>query len=318
MRYSRLANYHNSMLRDTVRTEAFRQALSDTVRPGDVVVDIGCGTGILSCFACQAGARHVYAIDSGPIIETARQIARLNGFEKRITFVPGLSSKVDIPERADVLVSETLWNFGLGEGIVPTIADARQRWLKPAGKIIPESFAMVVAPVEVSEYHERLAVADHAYGLDLSPLRRSAYNTVRMTDVPESAILAPPCVVHHVDLNRHYEGVAGMEADFSVSRSGELSAIMGYFDAGLTDKVRLGNGPPNRAKSWKQAIFPLEGAIAVEPGDRVSVDIKTYYENDTAWVWETAVMSNDNTLKASFRQSTLHSQFDLRARLFGK
>ena len=68
-------DYHVSMLRDTVRTNAFREAILATVAEGDVVVDIGCGTGILSLFACQAGARRVYAIDRGPVLDVARDLA---------------------------------------------------------------------------------------------------------------------------------------------------------------------------------------------------------------------------------------------------
>ena len=69
---------HRRMLNDRIRTEAFRDAIEKVVKPGDVVVDVGAGTGILSLFAARAGAARVYAIERSPTIEQAKAIARAN------------------------------------------------------------------------------------------------------------------------------------------------------------------------------------------------------------------------------------------------
>ena len=80
-------DFHRSMLVDEERCLTFMRAILNRVRPGDIVLDIGSGTGILTLFACLAGARHVYAVEQDSVIEVARRICRENGFEERVTFV---------------------------------------------------------------------------------------------------------------------------------------------------------------------------------------------------------------------------------------
>ena len=131
-------------------------------------VDIGTGTGLLSYFACQAGAARVYAIEEGPVVNLAREMAKLNGFDDRVEFFNDLSYRVELPERADVLITETLWNFGIGEGMIGFLADARRRFLKPEARIIPGSVDLHVAPLQADKQyallHER---PSDRHGLDL-------------------------------------------------------------------------------------------------------------------------------------------------------
>jgi protein arginine N-methyltransferase 1 len=88
-----------SMIADTVRMRAYTAALRAAVKPGDVVLDIGTGTGIFALLACQYGASKVYAIEPNDNIQVARKLARENGFQDRIEFIQDLSTKVDLPER---------------------------------------------------------------------------------------------------------------------------------------------------------------------------------------------------------------------------
>src|SRR5262245_14768649 len=98
---SLILDEHRHYLADQVRTAAFRQAIEEIVKPGDVVIDMGAGTGILGLLACQAGARRVYSIDSGGVIELARKLCHANGFGDRVIFVKGLSTRVELPEKVD-------------------------------------------------------------------------------------------------------------------------------------------------------------------------------------------------------------------------
>src|SRR5471032_1272785 len=97
---SLLIDEHRQYVSDRARVDAFARAIASVVRPGDVVVDLGCGTGILGLLACRAGAARVYAIDSGSMLDVARRLARANGFADRIVHVPGHSTRVTLPERA--------------------------------------------------------------------------------------------------------------------------------------------------------------------------------------------------------------------------
>lgn len=97
---------YRAMIDDPVRLAAFQDAITQVVRPGDVVVDLGCAMGNFSVFACRAGARRVYAVEASPIIEVAREVVRANGFSNRVRFLPGLSTAIDVPERAQVVIFE--------------------------------------------------------------------------------------------------------------------------------------------------------------------------------------------------------------------
>src|SRR3972149_406336 len=152
-----ILDYHSSMLLDSERLDAFRRAIQAVVKPGDIVLDIGCGTGILSLFACQAGAAHVYAVEQGQIIEIARHACRDNGFDDRVTFVEDWSSRIDVPRRADVLLSETIGNAAFDEGILGLVVDASKRLLVEGARMIPYALELWAAPVQADPYPPALA-----------------------------------------------------------------------------------------------------------------------------------------------------------------
>jgi len=136
---------HEMMLSDGVRTAAYQSAIEANARPGDVVLDVGTGSGILALFAARAGARKVYAIEPTGIIELAKRIAQRNGLASRIEFIQARVEEVDLPEKADCIVSEWLGVFALQENMLPSIASARDRLLKPGGKILPETVRLFLA-----------------------------------------------------------------------------------------------------------------------------------------------------------------------------
>ena len=85
--FSQAIPFQRKLLNDRTRMQAYRQAIKEMVRPGDVVLDVGTGSGILALFACQAGAGHVYPVDSSPVVRVVKRLAHVNGFEERITFL---------------------------------------------------------------------------------------------------------------------------------------------------------------------------------------------------------------------------------------
>ena len=130
----RLLRLHRSLLSDRQRTEGYRRAIFATVKKGDVALDLGTGMGILALFACQAGARKVYAIEARDVIEIAKRACLQNGYQDRVVFLKGLSYRLDLPEKVDVLITETMGNLGLEENILGTVMDARKRFLKRDGQ----------------------------------------------------------------------------------------------------------------------------------------------------------------------------------------
>src|SRR5947208_2282995 len=129
---------HRELLLDDVRANAYRHAIRRFVAPGSVVLDIGAGSGILSFFACEAGARRVFAIESQHTADVVTLLARHLGYAGRIEVIHDRSTNVELREPADLLVTETLGPFGFDEHILSTVIDARTRLIRPGAAIIPQ------------------------------------------------------------------------------------------------------------------------------------------------------------------------------------
>jgi enediyne biosynthesis protein CalE3 len=296
--------YHQGMLADVERVDRYREAIHEVVQPGDVVVDVGAGTGLLSYFACQAGAARVYAIDRGPVLRLAAELCRANGFEDRVVLVAADSSEVTLEEPADVLVSETLWNFGLGEGIMSALNDARERFLGPGGRTIPASFEMLTAPIELPDLHRRIAhEPPDRHGLDFSALRAYGRSNVYNGRLPASGLLADAVAFASFELDRPAATDAAGSASFLVERPGTLHGLAGWFSARLSPAVMLGNPPGEEHSNWAQAFLPLDQAVEVEPGDRVGAVIQTT-GNGSVWRWKTEVSGATGERKVQTDQTT--------------
>jgi hypothetical protein len=286
---SNLFAYHRGMLEDRERVDRYREAIHAVVKPGDVVVDIGTGTGLLAFFACQAGARRVYAVEAGPIAGLARELCRANGFDDRITIINQVSFRAALPERADVLVTETLWNFGIGEGVVGFLDDARNRLLQPGAAVIPAAVELYLAPIEAEPLHNVLtSMPRDRHGLNFSAMRRYAVNQIHVPRVDPSAFLSQPAHLLRIALDASARPDFGAEATFTVDRTGTLHALAGWFEAELSPGVRLGNVPGGERSSWAHVAFPLERGVAVAPGTAISARIDTV-ANGTGWRWSTDV-----------------------------
>jgi protein arginine N-methyltransferase 1 len=169
---------HREYLSDRARIAAYTAAIAEVVNVGDVVLDLGAGTGILGLLACRAGAHRVYAVDAGNMIEVAREVCCANGYDDRVTFVKKLSLDTELPERVDVIVADQIGRFGFDAGILEYFADARRRFLKPGGRLIPKRIRMWVAPVEAPAQRDQVEFwLSRPAGFDFAPVRRYAANS---------------------------------------------------------------------------------------------------------------------------------------------
>jgi precorrin-6B methylase 2 len=285
-------DYHRTLISDRERCAAFRKAIFEVVRPGDVVMDIGTGTGLLALFACQAGARHVYAVEEGLIADVAELVLHQHGVDDRVSLLRGRSSRLDSSLRVDVIVSETLWNFGLGEGIMATLADARSRFLKPGGQLIPRAFTLQAAPVSAAALYERVAGWDAELpGIDLSGVRRLAANNVYRATLGPEMLLAPARVLGRVELGSPPRPLLG-NACFRVERAGVVHGLGGWFAARLAPGNELSNAPPTRVPSWQHAFLPLDSPLAVAAGDELRVTVQCLLD-ESAWRWTVAKLSRN-------------------------
>ena len=278
-------DFHHSMLADEVRTSSFLRAILATVKRGDVVVDIGSGTGVLSLFAAMAGASRVYSIEREPIIEIAREIASRNGFSESIVFIEGSSPDVEIPERADVLITETIGNVGFDEGISTWVADAKERFLKPNAAIVPQQVDAVASLVSVPrDYATIERWSQPLLTLDFAPLSRIVLNNVLWTDLSPAAITTPPAVVFGTDFSKAPESLSG-GARVEAVKDAVVHGIGLWFRSSLTAGISITNAPPNAVPSWEQGFLPLDEPVEVHAGERVWFEVSSS-GTGAEWTWQ--------------------------------
>lgn len=266
---------HRQYLDDAPRLAAYEAAIATTVRPGDVVVDLGCGTGILGLLACRAGASRVYAIDNGGMIAIAREVAAANGYADRIVHVAALSTRIDLPERADVIVTDQAGRLGFEAGVIEYLADAARRFLRPGGRLIPGGVTTWLAPLEAPEL---TTVVDFwrttPAGFDFSCAHDGAVNTGYPVTVTADQRLADgrPIISFVCGADG---GAAVGTTRFEVARAGTLSGLVGWFVADLAPGVTMTNAPgaPDRI-GRRQAFLPIASPLTVEPGDVVDVTLR--------------------------------------------
>jgi 16S rRNA G966 N2-methylase RsmD len=214
---------HRRYLSDQARVSAFCQAVGEVVKPGDVVLDLGAGTGILGLLACRAGARRVYAIEAGEVVELAREICSANGFQDRMVFIKGTSTRVDLPERVDVLLADQIGPFGFEAGLLEYFSDARERFLKPNGVMIPCCLELYVAPVECPELSDQVEFwNDRPAGFDFRPARLLAANTSYLAKFGTDNLLGGPALLASLDLSMATPPALHLEACVATTRGGTL------------------------------------------------------------------------------------------------
>ncbi|KAL3516395.1 hypothetical protein ACH5RR_023297 [Cinchona calisaya] len=178
---------HKEMISDKVRTDAYRRAILEnpSLLSGAVVMDVGCGTGILSLFAAQAGASKVIAVEaSHKMASVATQIAKDNGLlwsessnegkhqcTGKIEVVRGMVEELENaehiePHSVDVLLSEWMGYCLLYESMLSSVLYARDKWLKPGGAILPDTATMFVAGF--GRGGTSLPFWDDVYGFNMS------------------------------------------------------------------------------------------------------------------------------------------------------
>lgn len=148
------------MLQDAVRTGTYQQSMLQNTRDfaGKVVLDVGTGTGILSFFAAQAGAKKVYAVEASGSADVARALAHNNGYGNVVEVVRGKVEDVTLPEKVDVIISEPIGFLLVHERMIESYIVARDRFLKPKGRMYPTTGSIVFAPMtDDALYREQMA-----------------------------------------------------------------------------------------------------------------------------------------------------------------
>ena len=266
--------FHRHLLADRVRTGAFVEAVRRAVRPGDFVVDLGAGTGVLAVAAAQEGAGAVIGVERTAIAARARALAAAN--DVRVTVVQGESDHVRLPRLVDVLVSECLGLAGLGGAMIGAVKRARDQWLKPGGLVVPKRVRVFAAPVEDSEAHALVHCWDGARvaGVRLDVLGAHVGHNLYIASFTDRHLLARPVAVCGADLQTGplEDAVTGTVTTTAI-RPGTLHGWALWFEADLADDLVLRTGPLDAPTVWEQCFAPIP-ARRVEAGTPIDLTVR--------------------------------------------
>ena len=260
----RSLEFHRMLLEDSVRTNAYREAIYKTVKKGDTVIDLGTGTGILSFFSYKAGAKKIYAIECADVIEVAKQIAKENKMADKIIFLNANSRLVRIPERVDVLVSDCTGHYVFGGNMISAVADIRDKFLKQDGCVMPNYISMYLVPVDsVSHYNYVNYWKGNLYGIDFTPAQKIANNNVYFTTFDAKSLICAPANICNINLSKDFPNeMMNVKVDFLIPHSCRMHGLCGWFDVRLCNRVHFSTSPYNKTTGWKQLFFHLEEEIS--------------------------------------------------------
>jgi protein arginine N-methyltransferase 1 len=307
-----LAHTHGVMIADRVRVNTYRRALQQAIKPGDVVVDIGTGTGLFAIFACQLGARKVYAIETEDIIELAREISARNGYGDRIEFIHAHSTKVTLPEPADVVVSDIHGALPVYDAGLESLRDARHRFLKPGGVLIPRRDRVWLAAVGLaSPDYDRVAVwSNRDWGIDLSSATRFGVDRPFSARLELDRLRSTSAPVACIDHGVSDPGRVGGSTSLEVPADGAANGYGVWFDAELADGIWLSSAPGEPVAVYPRQFAPWSRPVDLRIGDTIDAELRFERVNgDYVWRWMTRVRSANGEVRADFRQSSFNSMF---------
>jgi protein arginine N-methyltransferase 1 len=302
---SQVLEEHRHYLADRTRVQKYAAAVAHGVKPGDVVIDLGAGTGILGLLALRAGASRVYAIDASPALELARTIAAANGVADRMVFVRDRSTRVRLPERADVVVGDQLGAFGYGAGVLEYFADARARLLKPGGRTIPSTLTFIVAPVHGAACRSLVSWwAREVEGFSVAPVAEIAAASSHAIALTARDLVAAPARGASVRCDEN-PPVLRIAAATTTERDAAIDGIGAWFEADLGGGVLITNGPLDADRiNRDQLLYPLPRPLSAMSGDRVDVSI-TIRPSEPIAQWSVTVIDPAGVVRASATHSSL-------------
>ncbi len=309
-----LRNY-GQMINDTTRTEPFVEALRRAIVPGQsVVLDIGTSFGFFSFIACQLGARKVYAIERDDAIEVAKLCAKGSAYEDRITWIQGLSTKIELPEKVDIVIADLHGTLPFYNSNIASMIDARERHLKPGGQIISMRDRLFAVPAQAHEEYESVDSPwqKNPHGIDFSAGGNFVVNDwwrARPDVVPEANLLSSPQQWGEIDYRKVDSQNLDGQLAWTIEREGILHGLYLWFDGDVAEGLGYSNAPTLPELVYGRAFFPMEHAATVNVGDKVTCRISaTVIDDRYIFRWDTLIYDARGTTKAQFRQTTFKSR----------
>ncbi|KYN27723.1 Histone-arginine methyltransferase CARMER [Trachymyrmex cornetzi] len=283
--YGYLSQQQN-MMQDYIRTSTYQRAILGNLSDfkDKVVLDVGAGSGILSFFAIQAGAKKVYAVEASNMANHAELLVAANNLQDKIIVIAGKIEEIDLPEHVDCIVSEPMGYMLYNERMLETYLHAK-KWLSPGGRMFPSRGDLHIAPFsDENLYMEQFNKANFWYqtcfhGVDLSAMRNNAikeYFRQPIVDTFDIRICMAKSVRHIVDFQTADETdlhKIEINVDFHILESGTCHGLAFWFDVafiGSTQQVWLSTAPTEPLTHWYQVRCLLENPLFCKSGQLLS------------------------------------------------
>jgi len=270
---------HEEMLKDEVRTLTYRNSMwhNKHLFKGKIVLDVGCGTGILSMFAAKAGAKHVYGVDMSGIVEQAKEIVNRNGLGDKVTVIRGKIEEITIPvEKVDIIISEWMGYCLFYESMLDTVLFARDKWLASDGLMFPDKATLYVTAIEDRQYKDdKINWWDDVYGFDMSCIRKVALQEPLVDVVDRNQVVSNACMLKEINIQTVTKEDIPFSSPFTVTmkRNDYVQALVTFFNIEFSmchKRVGFSTAPEAPYTHWKQTVFYLEDYVTCKKGEELS------------------------------------------------
>lgn len=307
------------MINDSGRMQPYVQALKQAIKPDSIVLDIGTGTGIFALLACQFGAKKVYAIEPSNAIHLAKEIAKINDYINKIDFIQNISTEIDLPEKADIIISDLRGVLPLFNNHISSIIDARKRFLASNGVLIPQEDLIYGGIVSVPEIEQEYSSPwlENVYNLDMKPALKYMKNTWTKARIRKEELISEPQLLGKLNYYTIEDVNWETEINFSILKDTIGHGICLWFDAILGENIGFSNAPLSESLEDKnrqqliygQSFFPWQKTVELEKDDVVTIKIKVDLVGyEYIWRWETKIIGKNKEIKSNFKQSSFLAQ----------
>jgi len=292
---------HEEMLKDEVRTLTYRNSMyhNKHLFKNKIVLDVGCGTGILSMFAAKAGAKAVYGVDMSGIVEQARIIVEKNGFEDKVKLIRGKIEEITLPvPKVDIIISEWMGYCLFYESMLDSVLFARDKWLAEDGLMFPDRATLYITAIEDRQYKDdKINWWDDVYGFDMSCIKKVALQEPLVDVVDRNQVCANSCLLKEIDIRTCTKDDIPFDSPFTLKfkRNDYCQALVTFFQIEFSkchQRVGFSTAPEAPYTHWKQTVFYLEdyvttmkdeemfGVFRMKPNDRNKRDLDFEIEVD--------------------------------------
>jgi SAM-dependent methyltransferase len=300
MSYSQVVD-HRRMVFDAHRNAAYLEAIRNAISAGAKVLDLGAGLGLHGLMAARAGAGKVYLVEPAAVVSAAEDAARAALLTDRVVILRDRIENVQLPEPVDLIVSALTGNLLFSEDLLPSLYHARDRYLAPGGRMLPDRAQLWLAPWTAQLLHQ-----DHVArwkeplsGFDYRVAARCASNSIiwpSREDLADTAALSEGACLVDLDLTATHAVECDAEATIPVREPGHCHGLLAWLRLRIGERW-ISAHPGEAAIHWSPALLPLDPPLEVRPGDSMGVSLRHARAGD--WTWSASIGS----------QSRRHSTF---------